>query len=81
MLNCSIIQTQHIKLLFLDSDYAESGDKDRIFFAFKQMLFIILRIVCYYAPQTLPLNLKAEVQLDNIGNDESQEAKEALERG
>lgn len=27
MLNCSIIQTQHIKLLFLDSDYAESGAK------------------------------------------------------
>ena len=55
MLNCSIIQTQHIKLLFLDSDYAESGDKDRTFFAFKQMLFIILVFVCYYATQTLPL--------------------------
>ena len=27
MLNCSIIQTQHIKLLFLDSDYAESAAK------------------------------------------------------
>jgi 2',3'-cyclic-nucleotide 2'-phosphodiesterase (5'-nucleotidase family) len=27
LLNCSIIQTQHIKLLFLDSDYAESGAK------------------------------------------------------
>ena len=26
-LNCSIIQTQHIKLLFLDSDYAESAAK------------------------------------------------------
>ena len=58
MLNCSIIQTQHIKLLFLDSDYAESGDKDRTFFAFKQILLIILKIVCYYAPQTLPLECK-----------------------
>lgn len=55
MLNCSIIQTQHIKLLFLDSDYAESGDKDRTFFAFKQMLLIILTFICYYASQALPL--------------------------
>ena len=55
MLNCSIIQTQHTKLLFLGSDYAESGGKDSTFFIFKQMLFIILVFVCYYALQIVPL--------------------------
>ena len=65
MLNCSIIQTQHTKLLFLGSDYAESGDKDRTFFAFKQMLLIILVFVCYYAPQELPLGELLKVKTEN----------------
>ena len=43
MLNCSIIQTQHIKLLFLDSDYAESAAKIVLFSCFaKSSQFFLL---------------------------------------
>ena len=48
MLNCSIIRAQHIKLLFLDSDYAESDRKDKAFSRHCKIILTFSRRIVYF---------------------------------